>query len=43
MPLIGNAQDQSTLSFGIGVNTFESDAGDYEFLNSDFGINIGFF
>ncbi len=38
-----NAQEKSTIYFGAGINTFNSDVNESEFLNSDFGFNAGFF
>ena len=37
------AQNKPTISLGVGANTFESDTENYDFVNPDFGINIGFF
>lgn len=38
-----NAQDSSTLTLGLGANSYGSDVNNSEFVNSDIGVNLGFF
>lgn len=40
---LSKAQEQSTLSLGFGINSYEGDTNENEFLSSDVGINLGFY